>query len=176
MKFRKQIVTVLLIATIFTISGCKNKDKDTLSSDLKNSEQTNAINNLLKTPNKINMYADGKQKQITKSGDMYEQTLFERIKFLIDIKIPPEFSVSKGIYTETDIKDVKAYSVEFVYDKPQTVTINNGNKTQVEFTNIYFPLGDKWQNTAFIMTKDNQYTLVGLKENLDYLIKASVKQ
>lgn len=160
MKSRNSILVIMIILMIFTFAGCKNKNTSSVR---------------LNSPDKINMYADGKQKQISKSGDGYEQTLFERIKSLIDIRIPSELSVAQSVYTENDIKDIKAYSVEFVYDKPQTVTIDNGNKAQVKFTNIYFPLGGKWQNTAFIMIKDNQYTIVGLKENLDYLVKASVK-
>lgn len=43
------------------------------------------------------------------------------------------------------------------------------------FTEILFPLSEKWQNTAFVKTKENSYTPIGLNENLDYLVKLSVK-
>lgn len=95
-KLRKSIASILLVVMVFVFSGCSNKDKETLNSDLKNAGQINTINNLLKTPDTINMYVDGKQKQVRKNGDKYEQTLFERINFLIDIRIPSEFFVLLG--------------------------------------------------------------------------------
>jgi hypothetical protein len=89
--------------------------------------------------------------------------------------MPQELETMKGPISETDIKEAKGYAVEFIYDKPQIITINIGNKEQFQFTEIIFPLSGKWENTAFIKTKDNIYTPVGLKENLDYLIKSSFK-
>lgn len=175
MRLKKTMAAILVVAAVLTLGGCKSRDKEALNTSLKDSEKNSAVNNLLKTPDKINMNADGKQKQLSKSGDAFEQTLFDRIKFLIDVRLPSELSVMQGAYSDNDIKEVKSFSVEFIYDKPQTITINNGNKTEIEFTSIYFPLGTKWQNTAFIKTKSNYYTPVGIKENLDYLIKASVK-
>ncbi|MBZ9626235.1 hypothetical protein G9F71_025865 [Clostridium sp. FP2] len=160
MKMKKSIPIILLVAIVFTFSGCK--DNDNLGSGLN-------------TPNKINMYVDGKQKQITKSGDKYDQTLFDRINVLVNIKIPKELSLVKSEISENDIKEVKGYAVEFVYDKPQAVTINNGNEVQVKFTKIIFSLSKKWGNIAFIQTKDNSYIPIGLNENLDYLVKSSVK-
>ncbi|KZL90415.1 hypothetical protein [Clostridium magnum] len=70
---------------------------------------------------------------------------------------------------------INIYAVEFVYDKPQRLTISNGNKKQVQFTEIILPLSERWQNIAFVKIKDNFYTPIGLNENLDYLVKASVK-
>jgi hypothetical protein len=159
-KIQKSISIILLMSITFAFSGCTNKKN---------------MNNILNTPDKINIYADGKQKQITKSGDKYDQTLFDRINVLVNVKIPQGLYTVKSPISEKDIKEVKGYAVEFVYDKSQTVTINNGNKVQVQFTEIIFPLSERWENTAFIKTKDNFYTSVGLKENLDYLVKLSVK-
>lgn len=53
--------------------------------------------------------------------------------------------------------------------------INYGSKERIEFTEVVFPLIEKWQNTAFIKKKDNAYVPVGLRENLDYLVKAAIK-
>lgn len=160
MRIKKLLSVVMIFILILTFSGCKNKSASSIS---------------LNTPDKINMYVDGKQKQITKSGDKYDQALFDRINALISIRMPQEFSTMEGAISENDIKEAKGYSVEFVYDKAQTVTINNGNKEKVQFLEIIFPLSEKWQNIAFIKTKDNFYSPVGLKENLDYLVKASMK-
>lgn len=160
MKIKKFISIILVVAIVFTFSGCKNKSVSGIS---------------LNAPDKINMYANGGQKQITKAGDKYDQTLFDRINVLVNIRMPQEFSIMEGIISENDIEEAKRYAVEFVYDKTQTVTIYNGNKEKVEFTEILFPLSGVHENIAFIKTKDNHYIGVGLKENLDYLVKASVK-
>ncbi|MGH4118266.1 hypothetical protein [Clostridium sp.] len=160
MKIKKSIPIILLVTIVFTFSGCKNNDN---------------LGSGLNTPNKINMYVDGKQKQITESGDKYDQTLFNRINTLVNIKMPQELSIVKSEISENDINDVKRYAVEFIFDKTQTININNGNKEQVEFIEIMFPLSEKWENVAFIKTNKNIYTPVGLKENLDYLVKALYK-
>lgn len=147
------------MAMIFVFPGCMNKRN---------------LNSSLNAPNKINMYVNGKQKQITKSGDKYDQTLFNKINVLVNIRMPQELATAKFAVSENDIKDVKGYAVELVYDKPQTLNMNNGNK-QMQFTEIIFPLSEKWENIAFVKTKENFYTPVGLNENLDYLVKSSVK-
>ncbi|MDF2884640.1 MAG: hypothetical protein K0R54_5209, partial [Clostridiaceae bacterium] len=114
----------------------------------------------------------GKQKQLTKNGSEYDQTLFQRINVLVNIRIPQEFSTMKVEISDNDIKEFKGYAVEFVYNKIQTIAIDN---KKVQFTEVVFPLSEKWQNIAFIKMKDNFYTGVGLKENLDYLVKTSFK-
>lgn len=155
MKFRNAIIGIVIILMIFTLMGCKNKNSSSVS---------------LNSPDKINLYVDGNQKQVTKNGDKLNQTLFHRINALINIRMPQQFSAMLGIITQNDINEAKKNSVEFVYDKSQTVTIDNN---KVQFTEIFFPLGDKWQNEAFIMTNGTLCNIVGIKENLDYLVKAS---
>lgn len=71
--------------------------------------------------------------------------------------------------------DARGLSVEFIYDKTQTAEINNGSNKKIQFTEIIFPLGGKWENTAFIKIEDNSYIPVGLNENLDDLVKLSVE-
>lgn len=159
MKTKNLILIFLLIAINFSFLGCNNKKVPSAT---------------LNTPSKINLFVNGKQKQITEGGSEFDKALFDRINTLINIRIPKEFSAMEGVMSEKDIKEVKVYAVEFIYDKLQTVTINNGNRVKVEYSEIIFPLSEKWQNTAFIVTKDNSYIPVGLKENLDHLVKASV--
>lgn len=159
LKIKKLLSIVMIFVIIMTFSGCMNKSTPSIS---------------LKSPDKINMYADGKHKQITKSGDKFDRTLFDRINVLINIRMPQEFSTALSVISENDITDAKKNAVEFIYDKPQITTINNGKSEKVQFSEIIFPLSGDWQNTAFIKTKDNSYIPVDLKENLDYLVKASM--
>lgn len=118
------------------------------------------------------MYVDGKQNQLIKNGNEHNKTIFDRINVLVNIRIPQEFSTMKGKISDNDVKEFKRYSVEFIYNKVQTVTIDN---KKVQFTEVVFPLSEKWQNKAFIKNKDNIYIGVGIKENLDYLVKTSFK-
>ncbi len=147
----------MLFVSTLAFSGCNNKNTSSIS-----------LNQL----DKINMYVNGKQKQLTKNGSDHDKAIFDRINVLVNIRIPEEFSTMKGEISDKDIKEFKEYAVEFVYNNAQTVVIDN---KKVKFTEVVFPLSEKWQNTAFIKTKDNFYTGVGLKENLDSLVKASVK-
>lgn len=155
MKFRNAILDIMIILMIFTLVGCKNKKIPSVS---------------LNSPDEINLYVDGKQKQVTKDGDKFDQTLFDRINALINIRMPQQFDAILGIITDNDIKEAKKNSVEFVYDKSQTVEIDNN---KVKFTEIFFPLSDKWQNEAFILEKGKILNVVGIEENLDYFVKSS---
>lgn len=158
MKIKNPILIILLFVTIFALSGCK----------INNSIPSINLNQ----PDKINMYVDGKQNQLTKNGNEHNKTIFDRINVLVNIRIPQEFSTMKGKISDNDVKEFKRYSVEFIYNKVQTVTIDN---KKVQFTEVVFPLSEKWQNKAFIKNKDNIYIGVGIKENLDYLVKTSFK-
>jgi hypothetical protein len=157
MKLKNLILTISVIVIVLAFAGCANKKATSIS---------------LNAPDKINMYADGKQKQVAKKGSDYEKTLFDRVTFLVNVRMPQSFSAMKGEISDKDIKDFKGYAVEFIYDKVQTTTIDN---KEVKFSEVVFPLGEKLQNTAFIKTTDNFYVGVGIKENLDYLVKTSVK-
>jgi predicted small lipoprotein YifL len=158
MHVKKYIAIILILVLLFTLAGCKDKFSGSLS-----------------IPDKINIYSDGKQKQISKNGDKFDRTLFNRINELVDIKIPKDLSTLKCIISDNDLKEVKGFAVEFIYSRPQSVTINYGKKEKIEFTEIVFPLTEKWQNAAFIKKKDSTYVPVGLRENLDYLVKAAIK-
>lgn len=157
-RTRKFIVFILMFVMIFALQGCKDKFSGSLG-----------------VPDKINVYVDGKQKQILKNGDKFDHILFARINELIDIRIPKDLSTLKTVISDNDITEVKGFAVEFIYNKPQSININNGQKEEVEFTEVFFPLTERWQNAAFIKQNDNTYIPVGLRENLDYLVKAAVK-
>lgn len=167
MQLKKILPIVLLIVLIFTLSACNGKfsrgvnTSDTFSSNLN-------------TPDKINIYAEGKVKQITKNGDKFEQVLFDRINELVNIKIPKDFSTALLSLSDRDLKEIKSYTVEFIYNKPQSTTIDYGKKEMIQFTEIIFPLTEKWENTALIKKKNNTYIPVGLRENLDYLVRSSI--
>jgi len=153
---KKSISIILLLVVVFALSGCGDKYSGSLN-----------------PPDKINLYVNGNHKQITKNGEEVDQTLFNRINELVEVRIPKDFSTIQSALTDNDIKEVKGYAVEFIYNKPQSITIEYGEKKKIEFTEIVFPLTDKWQNIAFIKEKDS-YTPIGLRENLDHLVKASL--
>lgn len=157
MQIKKTVSIILLLVMIFSLSGCREKFSSSLN-----------------TPDKINIYTEGKQKQITKNGDEFEQILFDRITELVNIKVPKDWSAIKSTISDNDLKEVKAHAVEFIYNKPQSTTINYGKKEKIEFTEVVFPLSEKWENTAFIKKEDNTYVPVGVRENLDYLVKDSI--
>ncbi|QAT40952.1 hypothetical protein [Clostridium sp. JN-9] len=157
MKIKSLVLVIILFVGTLAFSGCKNKNISSIN---------------LNQPDKINMYVSGKQKQLTRNGSDHDKAIFDRINVLVNIRIPEELSAMKGEISDNDIKEFKGYAVEFVYKNVQTVVIDN---KKVQFTEVVFPLSEKWQNTAFIKAKDNFYTGVGLKENLDSLVKASVK-
>lgn len=64
-----------------------------------------------------------------------------------------------------------------VYDKPQTATvaIGSGGENQIKFTEIIFPLSERWKKVAFFKIEDNFYVPIGLNDDLDYLIESSAK-
>lgn len=157
MKIKNSILMVIIIVIVCAFAGCSNKNAATVN---------------LNAPDKINMHANGKQKQVTKNGSDYDKTLFERVNFLVNARMPQKFSAMKGEISDKDIKEFKEYAVEFIYDKVQTATIDSRD---IKFNEIIFPLGERWQNTAFIKITDNFYEGVQIKENLNYLVKVSVK-
>lgn len=157
MKIKSLILTIIIVGIVFTFSNCANKNVTSIS---------------LNIPDKINMYADGKQKQITKSGSEFDKTLLNRVTDLVNVRMPQNFSAMKSEISDTDIKEFKEYAVEFLYDKVQTTTVDN---REVKFYEVVFPLGERWQNTALIKTTNNIYEGVGIKEDLNYLVKAAIK-
>lgn len=158
MRVKKFISIALFIIAMLVFSGCKDKFSGSLN-----------------IPDKINICAEGKEKQIVKDGDKFDQALFHRINELVQIRIPKELSVLEGEFSDKDLKEANVYAVEFIYSKPQSIVINYVRKEKIEFKEIVFPLTERWQNTAFIRKIDNSYVPVGLRENLDYLVKASIK-
>lgn len=167
MQVKRLTVLILLMVLVFVLSGCTQKYSSS-------SDTQDQFSGKLNIPDKIIIYAEGKQKQITKNSDKFEQVLFDRINQLVEIRIPKHFSTARCEISDADLKEVHSYAVEFVYNKPQNTTINNGKAEKIEFTEILFPLSKKWENITFIKQKDNYAIPVGLHENLDYLVKASI--
>jgi hypothetical protein len=161
LKLKLLTSIILLIAIAFTFTVYKNK-KDSYSS--------------LSTPDRINIYADGRQKQIIRS-DKNDQVLFNIIYNSVEVKSKGGLSGMLGFYTGNDIKEIKGYGIEFVYNKPQTITVKSG-KQQIQFTEVNFPLSERWKNSVFFKGVDNFYHPMGpitLDNNLDALIKSSVE-
>lgn len=53
---------------------------------------------------------------------------------------------------EEDINEMKQSAVEYVYNKPISIEINNGdgNIENIQFDSILFPIDDKWEGAAYI--------------------------
>jgi hypothetical protein len=130
------------------------------------------INNNFDIPEKININLNGKQKQITKSSNNYDQALFNKINILVN-KVLQNLHTTQSAISENDVKEAKEYGVELVYDKLQTATIGigSGEEKQIKFTEIVFPLSERWQKVAFFKIEDNFYVPIGLNEDLEYLIE-----
>jgi hypothetical protein len=164
LKIKHSILAIITIVIVFSLVGCVNSSTPNVSG-----------NTLFNTPDKINLYVNGKQKLIVKNSDKTEQALFDRINALIDIKIPKELFVVKSAFSEDDIKEAKEYSVEFIYSSIQTQNISNENEVQIQFTKVYFPLDEKWENIALIEMNDGSYIPIELMEDLDTFVKAAVQ-
>lgn len=79
MKIRNWSLLFIVVSIVFAFTGCK---------------RTSSVS--LNVPDKINMYADSKQRQIAKNGSEYEETLFNRINALTNIRLPRELGIVKS--------------------------------------------------------------------------------
>ncbi|MDA8440822.1 MAG: hypothetical protein M0Z55_00380 [Peptococcaceae bacterium] len=137
--------------------------------------EPNVQTDSISTPDKIDIYANGSQKEITKNADPFDQKLFDNINRLIMARIPQNISVAQSLLSKSDLENLKEFAVEFKYNNPQTVTVNNGDEIKIQYNDIVFPLSGKWENAAFIKETNNTYLPVGLNEDLNYLVRDAVK-
>lgn len=79
----------------------------------------------LKTPDKINLYLDEKQAQLIKGSDHNTEKLFNKITQLIQFYMPDIVGIDNPI-SDSEAKEMKKYSIEYVYDKTQSIPVNNG--------------------------------------------------
>jgi hypothetical protein len=120
-------------------------------------------------PDKINIYKNGEQEQIT---EVEQPQSFEQIRRLIVFEKGDMMSGGNPPVSEADVNEMKKYAVEYVYDKPISILINNGNDKieKIKFTSILFPIDEKWNRAAYIQTIDSAYLYIVSRQSLEFSI------
>ncbi len=129
-------------------------------------------NNGLGEPDKINLNVKGKQNQIF-INDKHSQSLIQEINRLIVFDMPDTLGLDSPV-AQNDIKGIEEFSVEYVYKKPQNVSVNNPEIKQIQIIKMIFPLDEKWENQVYIETEDNEYFFIGNRPDLGALVGSAV--
>jgi hypothetical protein len=163
MKIKRTNTIILIIVLLFAFVLYKgyNYTRDT---------------GFINSPNKINLYYNGNTKQIVKNSGITTSNsndLFEVICKSIIFKMPDVVPANSLSETSNDIKEAKQYAVGFIYDKPQKLTIsNNGDKEQVQYTEILFPLTEGL--LVYVKLKNNSYLFVGVRDDISDLVRKAL--
>lgn len=155
---KRIILSLLIIAIMIGFTCCSFKTRANLYQ-----------------PDKIIMYSNDKQKDLIRNKDQYSKILYDRIFELTKTRMPETLSTIKMPVSDKNIKEAKRNAVEFIYNKPRYIIVDNGNKTKIEYNQMIFPLNQQYQNITFIKQTDGYYTPVGLMENLDHLVEAAMR-
>lgn len=129
-------------------------------------------NNDLVAPNKINLIMKGKQNLIY-IDDKHNQALIKKVNELIIYDIPDTLGLDSPV-DKNDVKEIEEYAVEYLYDKPQSISVNDHDIKQVQFIKMIFPLDKKWENQVYIKTKDDLYYFIGNRPDLGSLVRSAV--
>ena len=156
----KKIIPIILVVTLLLVIIIYGRNKNSKSNEL----------NTLKTPSKINLYYNGESKEIA-----HNQDLFGDICELIVFQMPQIVVVDNFSTTsDTVVNEIKAYAVEFIYNKPQKIKVNDGgNVKRVQYTELLFPMSEKheYKDNVYIKKTDNSYLFIGVRPNIKYLVK-----
>ena len=132
----------------------------------------NMWNNGFAAPYKINLNIQGKQNQIY-IDDKHSQSLVKEINKLIIFDMPNTLGLDSPA-DKNDVKGIEEFAVEYVYDKPQNISVNNPDIEQVQFIEMIFPLDIKWENQVYIKTKDDLFYFIGNRPDLGALVRSAV--
>jgi hypothetical protein len=132
----------------------------------------NMWNNGLAAPNKIILNMQGKQNSIY-IDDKYSQSLIKKLNKLIVFDMPDTLGLDSPA-VKNDVMSIEEFAVEYVYDKPQSIPVNNPDIKQVQFIKMIFPLDKKWENQVYIRTKDDLYYFIGNRPDLGSLVRSAV--
>ncbi len=132
----------------------------------------NIWNNGLAAPYKINLNVQGKQNQIF-IDDKHSQSLIRELNKLIVFDMPDTLGLDSPA-VKNDVESIEEFAVEYVYEKPQSISVNNPEIKQVQFIKMIFPLDKKWENQVYIKTEDDLYYFIGNRPDLDALVKSAV--
>lgn len=123
------------------------------------------------TPDKINLYYNQKQSQMTK---LERPQVFDMIQSLIVFEKGEMMSGGNPPLTVEEINEMKkSGAVEYVYDEPISILINNGDEKigKIKFKSILFPIDEKWNGAAYIQTTDLTYLYLVSRPNLDFILR-----
>jgi hypothetical protein len=122
------------------------------------------------TPDKINLYYNEEQTEVTK---IEQPQSFTQILSLIVFEQGDMMSGGNPPVSENDVNEMKKSAVEYVYAKPISIQINNGNDKieKIQFTSILFPIDKKWNGAAYIRTTDLTYLYLTSRPSLDFMLR-----
>lgn len=123
------------------------------------------------TPDKINLYYNQKQSQITK---LEQPQAYDLIQSLIVFDKGDMMSGGNPPLTAEDVNEMgKSGAVEYVYDEPISIQINNGDEKieRIKFKSILFPIDEKWNGAAYIQATDSTYLYMVSRPNLDFILR-----
>ncbi|WP_223068315.1 hypothetical protein [Paenibacillus caui] len=122
------------------------------------------------TPDKINLYYNEEQSQVTK---VEQPQSFDQILRLIVFEKGGMMSGGNPPLSEEEVNEMKKSAVEYIYNKPISIQINNGDGKidKIKFTSILFPIDEKWNGAAYIQTTDSSYLYFVSRSRLDFMLK-----
>lgn len=157
----KKIIPLILVATLLLVIVILGWNKNNKSNEL----------NTLKTPSKINLYYNGEKKEIVRNT--LNQDLFGNICELIVFQMPQIVGVdNSSIISDTVVNEIKTYAVEYIYNKPQNIKVNDGDDVKrVQYTELLFAMSEKHEENVYMKTTDNTYLFIGIRPNIKYMVK-----
>ncbi len=122
------------------------------------------------TPDKINLHYNKEQHQVTK---VEQPQTFDQILGLIVFEKGDMMSGGNSPLSEKEVNEMKKSAVEYIYNKPISIKINNGddNPEKIKFKSILFPIDEKWNGAAYIQTTDSTYLYFVSRPSLDSILR-----
>lgn len=123
------------------------------------------------TPDKINLYYNQKQSQMTK---LEQPQAFGLIQSIIVFEKGDMMSGGNPPLKAEVVNEMrKSGAVEYVYDEPISIQINDGDEKieRIKFNSILFPIDKKWDGAAYIQTTDSTYLYMVSRPSLDFILR-----
>ena len=122
------------------------------------------------TPDKINLYYNEEQSQVTKVED---PQFFDQILRLIVFEKGDMMSGGNAPLSEEEVNEMRKSAVEYFYNKPISIQINNGDgkSESIKFKSILFPIDEKWNGAAYIQTTDSTYLYFVSRPSLNSILR-----
>lgn len=122
------------------------------------------------TPDKINLYYDDEQKEVTREE---QPQYFDQIVSLIVFDKGNMMSGGNPPLTEEEVNEMKKSAVEYIFNKPISIQINNGDGKidKIKFSSILFPIDEKWNGAAYIQKTDSTYLYLVSRPDIDFMLR-----